>query len=219
MGTCLDDGAGVCLGSRKFRALECLSGGGVCYGFGKTVKYDRTVIGYHGCDEATAESVLRGGALSPSENAYDWLGRGVYFWEYGLDRAWRWANDRRSTPAVVGAVIQLGNCFDLLDTRFTHMLSKLAPLYVRSIISSGGTVPRNKGDDMKGRYLDCALINWVLDGPLGALGYQSVRCAFSEGDPVYVSHDGSETAIRQQSHVQIAVRDLACIVGTFRPAR
>ena len=46
--------------------------------------YQRTVMGYHGCDKALAESVLLGRSeLEISHNNYDWLGSGVYFWEYG----------------------------------------------------------------------------------------------------------------------------------------
>lgn len=42
--------------------------------------YQRTVIGYHGCDESLVKNVLlRGRNLRPSENDYDWLGLGIYF--------------------------------------------------------------------------------------------------------------------------------------------
>ncbi len=50
--------------------------------------YQRTVVGYHGCDAAVAERVLAGKTdLKISTNAYDWLGAGVYFWEHGPQRA------------------------------------------------------------------------------------------------------------------------------------
>lgn len=71
---------------------------------------------------------------------------------------------------------------------------------------------------MKARYLDCALINWSLGEMLPPLSYQSVRCGFCEGGPVYSDGAGCETAILHQSHIQIAVRDPACIIGTFRPS-
>lgn len=47
------------------------------------MKYDRTVIAYHGCDVETAERLLSGEPFKPSQNDYDWLGEGIYFWEYG----------------------------------------------------------------------------------------------------------------------------------------
>jgi hypothetical protein len=57
--------------------------------------------------------------LKVSENDYDWLGTGIYFWEFGPDRAMAWAEElhgrypkRVTKPAVLGAVIQLGTCLD-----------------------------------------------------------------------------------------------------------
>lgn len=91
------------------------------------MKYDRTIIAYHGCDAGIAERLLRGEGFRMSQNDYDWLGEGIYFWEYGADRAMKFALDQQrrgkvATPAIVGALIQLGQCFDLMDTRFTGEL-------------------------------------------------------------------------------------------------
>ena len=47
----------------------------------------RIVIGYHGCNENVAKRVLDGEPLKASKNDYDWLGHGVYFWEFGAIRA------------------------------------------------------------------------------------------------------------------------------------
>jgi hypothetical protein len=50
------------------------------------LSYQRTVFGFHGCDKRVADAVLTGKTkLSASENAYDWLARGIYFWEHGPD--------------------------------------------------------------------------------------------------------------------------------------
>jgi hypothetical protein len=39
-------------------------------------------IGYHGCDRNLAGRIVAGETeLKPSENAWDWLGHGIYFWE------------------------------------------------------------------------------------------------------------------------------------------
>lgn len=40
------------------------------------------LLGFHGTDEETAEKDLAGEALESSANEYDWLGYGIYFWEY-----------------------------------------------------------------------------------------------------------------------------------------
>jgi len=80
--------------------------------------YQRQVIAYHGCDRKTFEDVLLNGArLRPSERPWDWLGRGIYFWEHGPDRANQWAKEKVTKgdiqeAAVLGAIIHLENCFD-----------------------------------------------------------------------------------------------------------
>jgi hypothetical protein len=125
--------------------------------------YDRTVIAYHGCEADTAERILAGEPFRPSKNDFDWLGHGVYFWERGLDRAWRWAQRRSAnagtTPAVVGAIIQLGSCFDLLDTRATDELARWAALFADEVREAGMALPLNAGTtpDLRLRRLDRAI--------------------------------------------------------------
>lgn len=175
----------------------------------------RVVLGYHGCDEAVAKELLAGEPFKASQNEYDWLGEGTYFWEFGYDRAFRFAEMQKrrgniSTPAVVGAVIHLGHCFDLLDTKFTADLASAYKWFKASTAADGLPMPENSG---KKRNLDCAVINMFLS-ELAENGepYQTVRCAFQEGGPAF---DGS--GILRESHIQIAVRDASCIVGVFRP--
>ena len=185
--------------------------------------YARTVIAYHGCSTERAEFILRTGQFRDSENSYDWLGKGVYFWEYGLDRAWRWAKEttleRGKQPAVVGALIQLGNCFDLMDTRATQELASWGQVFADAMKEAGVALPRNGGTlpDFKMRHLDCAIINYALER-LRQKGtvYQTVRCGFTEGPPIFCDGD-NECGIRMESHIQLVVRDHTCIVGVFRP--
>src|SRR5882724_2689714 len=91
-------------------------------------RFARTIIGYHGCRDEFARDVLLGNTAiedwAPSENEWDWLGHGIYFWEHSPRRAMRWAESRYEQPAVVGAVVQLGRCFDLLDEAVTDLLSE-----------------------------------------------------------------------------------------------
>lgn len=61
----------------------------------------------------------------------------------------------------MGALIQLGNCFDLMDTRHTEALAKAYPMVVRA--SRGkARLPVNRGDtpDKKLRRRDCAVLNY-----------------------------------------------------------
>jgi hypothetical protein len=185
------------------------------------MRYDRTVIAYHGCDGRVAERLLSGEPFKPSVNAYDWLGHGIYFWEYGADRALQFAREQVArgkvrTPACVGALIQLGNCFDLMDTRFT---SELAVAYVpwsRRYPPEELPLPRNAGQapDFKLRHLDCAVLDWYLDFAEHQEGqrYDTVRCGFPEGEPVYPG-----SGILTQTHIQLTVRNPGCILGVFRP--
>lgn len=53
------------------------------------------VLGYHGCERAVGEAVLNGNSvLNASEQKYDWLGPGIYFWEADPVRAREWAEDK-----------------------------------------------------------------------------------------------------------------------------
>src|SRR6185503_9763134 len=81
------------------------------------LQYDRTIIAYHGTTRELADHLVRGEAFEDSDTEDEWLGTGVYFWEHAPKQAWHWTTSirRHQRPAVVGAVIRLGNCFDLCD--------------------------------------------------------------------------------------------------------
>jgi len=163
-------------------------------------KHQRTVIGYHCCDLILAENVLlRREKLNASHNDYDWLGGGIYFWEYGCQRALDWARGiakRRPeivrTPAVIGAHIHLGVCLDLLDVRFTERLSELFPLFDAGFRKQGIPLPQNElahgnDRDLVRRKLDCAMLNWaipMIEKDL-KVKFQTVRGVFQEGIPAY----------------------------------
>ena len=188
--------------------------------------YQRTVFGYHGCDRAVADVVLSGGEFRASAKDYDWLGRGIYFWEYGPARAIQWAQEEQtrnpskiSTAASVGAVIHLGRCFDLLDVRYTSYLKAAFPSFLVAQQDSGKTLPRNSdvrntAGDLPLRRLDCAVLNWAIAELETELKepFYTVRGMFVEGGAAFPG-----SCIMEKSHIQIAVRDPACIVGVFQP--
>lgn len=64
------------------------------------------------------------------------------------------------------------------------------------------------------RFRDCAVIDYTLSqlAQTERILYQTVRGVFLEGGPAF---PGSEIALK--SHIQIAVRDTACILEFFRP--
>jgi hypothetical protein len=184
------------------------------------VRYDRTILAYHGCDLEVARRLLEGEPFRQSENDYDWLGRGIYFWEYGADRALRFAEDQKrrgriETPVIVGALVQLGQCFDLMDTEYTGRLERFFPVWAAELAARGVELPANEGrtPELKLRRLDCAVINAYMDFAREAgQEYDTVRCGFVEGGKIY-----SGAGIHRQSHVQLAVRNQRCILGVFWP--
>jgi hypothetical protein len=189
--------------------------------------YQRTIIGYHGCDQDLALRIRSEGVhLTPSKNDFDWLGTGVYFWEHAPRRALQFAHEQKArakldTPAVLGAYINLGRCFDLTDTEHTQQLQPAYQGMTQLLAAVHAEVPENKrasgrDNDLLLRYRDCAVINWYMseldkESP-NAYHYQTIRGVFQEGPEAF---DGS--MIREKSHIQIAVRDLSCIVGFFLP--
>lgn len=187
--------------------------------------YQRLVIGYHGCDASVRDQVIQKGAqLKAFPKSYDWLGEGIYFWEHGPARALEWAQEQKrrgklKTPAVLGAVLHLGQCFDLLDAEYTDVLAEAYPTFEEFMDICGEPLPKNRplhagDDDILLRDLDCAVVNWAIErlqrkGP----PFHSVRGVFQEGKAAF-----PDSGIRLRSHIQIAVRDPACVLGYFLPS-
>ena len=173
-------------------------------------RFARTVLGYHGCKPEFAEALLRGDVSvdrwKPSENEWDWLGHGIYFWEYAPERAKSWM----SKGGVVGAIIQLGNCLDLTDIKATQLLAQQFEVVRQIYQSEGKILPGNRG---KRADLDCLVINELMSSAAAnGTGFDTIRCPFLEGKPAFAG-----SAILAESHIQLAVRNPANILGIFRP--
>jgi hypothetical protein len=177
------------------------------------------VLGYHGCDRSTGERLLRGASqFRKSDNDYDWLGRGVYFWEANPARAKQFAKekkqrgDRIKEPFVLGAVIDLGLCLDLTTTDSVEYLRAAYKSLKTTTAADGSPLPVN-GPRIWERSLDCAVIRRlhaiVADARQPPI--DTVRGVFQEGEPMY---DGS--AFYEKTHIQIAVSKLDCIKAVFR---
>jgi hypothetical protein len=191
------------------------------------------VLAYHGCDQLTGERVLSGEEhIRPSINAYDWLGAGAYFWEGSPARALHWAHFLRSQPRsslgritnpfVVGAIISTGHCLDLMEAGSLEVLAGAYRRYAGFVEAARIPLPINQpgfsGDaDLVKRHLDCAVINFLHTHreALGAHPFDTVRCPFFEGEPLY---PGARIAAR--THLQWCVRDpKKSVVGYFRVSR
>ena len=163
------------------------------------------VIGFHGTTAESAAEILESG-FRLSRNPYDWLGDGVYFFQYGFERAWEWALENHGEDsAVIAAEIQLIDCLDMLDTRWTKVISDAHNQFLKLYKQAGLSLPRQTP---RAHRLDREVINYVV-GVLSDRGIsiKCVRAAFAEGNPVY-----PDSAFYDQGHVQIAVRDVASCI-------
>jgi hypothetical protein len=149
---------------------------------------------FHGCDKDVAEAVLSGQAtLQPSENDYDWLGNGIYFWVDSPERALSWANLRRSSPSVIGAFAYPGNCLNLTDYGVMNELALAYEATLGIFAAAGTPLP----------------VNSVREN--GQEAYDTVYGVFEEGELVYPG-----AGFRDRTHVQIAIRNPEMILGYFR---
>jgi hypothetical protein len=175
------------------------------------------VLAYHGCDHDLGERVLSGEtSFKPSNNDYDWLGPGVYFWESNPQRALEFAREKGKRgeirkPFVVGAVVDMGLCLDLTTKDSIENLRE-AHRSLLMTIPKGGPLPAN-GPETWRRRLDCAVIRCLhqIRRDPGSEPIDTVRGIFTEGHPIY---DGS--AILEKTHVQLAVLNPECIRAVFR---
>ena len=178
------------------------------------------VIGFHGCDQSTFDRVIKNGEmLSQSENKYDWLGNGMYFWENSYERAIDWAKQSKSihNPAVIGAVIDLGYCLNLTDYHSASILQRGYQMLQLKYDAAGASLPKNRANK-NGipllRDLDCAVIQEIhlFHKENQIRDFDSVRGVFCEGIPPY---EGA--GIVDKTHIQLCVVNPNCIKGFFAP--
>jgi len=187
------------------------------------------ILGFHGCDESIVDNILLGKEdLKQSDNTYDWLGHGIYFWENSPSRALEFARFLRDhpqkaknpikTPAVIGAVIDLGYCLDFTDYANLQLLKDGYDLLMTAISKSGiklANKPIGENRDLLLRDLDCAVIETLhsLRSPNSELrSFDSVRGVFWEGDDIYPN-----AGFKEKNHIQICIRNKNCIKGYFVP--
>jgi hypothetical protein len=191
------------------------------------------VLAFHGCDRAVADKILGSSSehLKHSENDYDWLGNGIYFWENNPERALQYARHLKKHPtrgkakilneAVIGAVIDLGNCLNLLEAQSLQTLKTSYDLLRQSHKLSGFPLPENtkplgEEEDVLIRRLDCAVVEMahVYRESIDMNPFDTVRGVFWEGKELYPN-----AGFREKNHIQICVRNLNCIKGYFCPRK
>lgn len=184
------------------------------------------ILGFHGTDESIVNDVLNGKSdLKKRDNVYDWLGHGIYFWDNSPSRAMDWAIDlskrkgsKIKKPAVIGAILDLGYCLDLLDYKNLEFIKFGYSMLERTLSASKTPMPQNKGDDgdLTLRELDCAAIQSLHKSISddNEKEFDSVRGVFWEGKKLYPN-----AGFREKNHIQICVRNIDCIKGYFLPLK
>jgi len=189
------------------------------------------ILGFHGCDKEIRDKIISesGIVLEKSDNEYDWLGGGIYFWENNYQKAFEFAKylsenpphnkkQKIKNPAVLGAVIDLGSCLDLLDSEYLSLLKIGYDSIKKSEKNYGIKIPKNlplkENGDLLIRYLDCAVIESIhqFNEDKKIKEFDSVRGVFFEGDDLYPN-----AGFKRDNHIQIALRNPNCIKGYFAP--
>ncbi|MEX6690134.1 hypothetical protein QTN47_21675 [Danxiaibacter flavus] len=180
------------------------------------------VIGFHSCDKDLALQLLRGSnELRPSNNPWDWLGPGIYFWEQNPYRALEYAMEAASqkqkingsirTPFIIGAIIELGRCLNLIEPNAINIVKEAYTSLDKATKESGESLPQNKGAN---RALDCAVIKYIHQSNVlkNEPDYDTVRSPFQEGGEIYANANFSS-----RLHIEICVRNVSLIKGYFLP--
>jgi hypothetical protein len=177
------------------------------------------VLGYHGCDQGIGERLLKGAAFTPSNNDYDWLGPGIYFWEANPQRGLDFARElsrrfgtRIRRPFVVGAVVSLGLCLDLTTAAGIAQVTEVYEALLHMTATGKFAVPRNPLNLLL-RPLDNFVIQMLhkIRSDRGETPIDTVKGVFIEGKPIYAG-----SGFFEKTHIQIAVCNPDCIKGVFR---
>ena len=122
------------------------------------------------------------------------------------------------SPAVIGAVIDLGYCFDLTDSSYLQELRIAYDAFKETCHNLDKELPKNKpignSDDLLLRRLDCSVVQTALElnKKANAHPYDSVKGVFWEGQELYPN-----AGFREKNHIQICVCNPNCIKGYFLP--
>jgi hypothetical protein len=184
------------------------------------------ILGFHGCEKSEQTKLISNPSYIKSSNeSFDWLGHGMYFWENNPRRGLLWAElkmkaGKLKDPSVIGAVIELGKCLDLLDSRNIELLRHCYSLFKAESEELDKPIPTNVnhpssiGRDKDLRYLDCAVIEYTHSflKTKNELPFDSVRAAFIEGEPIYPG-----AGFNDKTHIQICIINPNCIKGFFLP--
>lgn len=180
------------------------------------------VLGFHACEREIGEDILCGEkGFKASENDFDWLGHGMYFWENSPHRAESYARELKEVrkklknPIVIGAVINLGYCFDLLESHSLNVLKAQYDAMIKVYHAANIEAPKNeaaygKDIDRLLRKLDCAVFQFMHSEMKKneEKAFDSVHGAFWEDSELYPSAGFKEkTTFKFVCGILIASKD------------
>jgi hypothetical protein len=165
------------------------------------------IFGYHGTSQERATAILAEG-FRASDNDYDWLGTGIYFFQDAPIRAKQWATQQHpQDPAVIYSHIRLDNCIDLFDIGWQPLLKKVYNSFVEQYQSTNQPLPKQNPERSKAHRLDCTFFNFAIELISQEQPIDSIRAVFMEGERLFPS-----SAIFELAHIQIAVRNPNLII-------
>ncbi len=175
------------------------------------------LFGYHGTNIESARRILETGFIH-SRNSYDWLGKGVYFWQDAPYRAWDWAREyceqKADDPAVIRSLVKIrrDEFMDLLDySQDPNWANHLSRTHQYLQQQTRSVLPPNKRA-IGYHALDRLVVDTLIEDILKPMDINilAIRACFQEGDEIYPG-----SAIYNKSHIQIAVRDTSSIVESI----
>ncbi|HEY4111055.1 hypothetical protein [Puia sp.] len=180
------------------------------------------IIGFHSCDRDLGLRLLNGSdELRPSNNPWDWLGPGIYFWEQNPYRALSYAEEaarkkqkfagKIEVPFVVGAIIELGRCLNLIEPNSIEIVKMAHAELLATSQNSNEKLPVNDGPN---RALDCAVIKFMheFNKDQNLPPYDTIRSPFHEGGPIYTGANFTD-----RLHIELCILNSQCIKGYFLP--
>lgn len=118
-----------------------------------------------------------------------------------------WAEQRygQQDAAVVGALVRIGRCIDLLDPSNADLLKKAHEDLDLAMRSTGQRLPKNANNH---KYRDCAVFNYLF-ATLGQSGLKldSTRAVFVPLGAKGLPRLWDRSGVFRGAHIQLSVRE------------
>jgi hypothetical protein len=186
------------------------------------IHHPSQIVGFHSCDREIGLQIINGNDnLKSSDNPWDWLGPGIYFWEFNPYRALQYAIECAKqqqkfagsirTPFIIGAVIELGNCLNLTEPNSLNIVKSAYKDFQLLTQKAGFRMPVNSEAN---RRLDCAVIKCMHESNNRhhIQPYDTIRSPFQEGNPIYPGANFTD-----RLHIEVCVRNPESISACFIP--